>query len=179
MKKIYANGMLASALLCGVLTLTAVASEMDPALVGTSAKSSSNTAIQVASQEQPNVIVVAVDENGKETYYAGKTTVAKETIERDKSSAEKAVAEIVTDKNQITNPGNISKDEMDQTTSTPQWFYVGFSGLGVGIGWAPCNYWYSYTYYPAYAPCYRPCLPPPGHRPYGHGPRRHYRFYWC
>lgn len=167
--------MLTSCLLMGALTMTALASEMDP-LPATKSKVES---VQASAKDSSNVIVVKVDETGKETYYAGQTTLSKDAIKSKSSAAEAAIAEIVTDKNQIPKPGTQSKDEMDQTTSTPQWFYVGFGGLGVGLGWAPSYYWYSYTYCPSYyyrpAPCYRPVYGYPRH----HGPRHHYRFYWC
>ncbi len=174
MIKMYANRMWTSALVIGALTVAAAASEMDPTPVVSEAK----TAIQPAAQNNPNVIVVKVDENGKETYYAGKTTVSKDAVQDKSSSADDVIAEIVSDKNLITKPGAQSKDEMDQTTSTPQWFYIGFGGLGVGIGWAPSYYWYSHTYYPTYY--YRPVRHyyPVYSRPYWH-PRCHYRFYWC
>jgi hypothetical protein len=114
MIKMYANRMWTSALVIGALTVAAAASEMDPTPVVSEAK----TAIQPAAQNNPNVIVVKVDENGKETYYAGKTTVSKDAVQDKSSSADDVIAEIVSDKNLITKPGAQSKDEMDQTTST-------------------------------------------------------------
>jgi len=173
MKIMNANRMWTSALVIGALTIAAAASEMDPA----PAVSKVNTNIQTAAQSNPNVIVVKVDENGKETYYAGTTTISKDAVQSESSSADEVIAEIVADKNLITKPGAQSMDEMDQTTSTPQWFYFGFAGLGVGLGWAPSYYCYTYTYYPTYY--YRPVHYRPVYSYRYRYPRYHYRFYWC
>ena len=167
LKKMKANRMLLTALLAGALTLSTLplkaSDELDPR----------PTAPETAAitPDAPNVVIVQIDENGKETCYAGKTTATRDSIRKNNAAAAKAVAEVVTDANIISDPGIDSGDELDRVSSTPNWFYIGFGGFGVGIGcWAPCYYYYSYTWCPP-APvyCYRPvyCRP-----------RCHYRFYW-
>lgn len=171
-KKFKVNKMLICALFLSAATWMAVASsEMDPM----PKKVETSPGKVIANQTSSNVIIVDVDENGNETYYAGRTTVAKEAIENDGAMAEKAIAEIVTDKNLITKPETKSNDEMDQANSIPQWFY-----FGIGFNFAPSWYGYTYTYCPP-APYYY-CRPVPYYRPvWHHYPhhRHHYRFYWC
>ena len=184
MNKLIVSGMLAGALVFGAMSVSA--SEMDPVVSSSSKEKVMQKVdtIKTSATERPNVIVVAVDTNGKETYYAGSTSVDKDAVEKDKDAAAKAIEEIVTDKNRIKKPSQ-SKDEMDSANSTPQWFYVGFCGIGIGLGWAPCGYHYVHTYYPPepvvvyHHPVYYHRPGPPHHwRPhpcYHH----HYRFYWA
>lgn len=177
MKRIYVTGLLLSTLITGMTVVGIASSEMDP----TPVKKQDSISAQSRTEGKPNVIIVKIDENGNETYYAGQTQVTKEAVKDSNTDAEKAIQEIVTDKNRISKPRtDVSKDEMDQANSTPQWFYIGtgIPGLRFGLGWGVCGYRYYYTYCPPPPPRFRP-LPPPcwGPRPY-YRPVV-YRFYWC
>lgn len=47
-----------------------------------------------------------------------------------------------------------SSDEMDNVSSTPQWFYIGVGGFGVGAGVSFGGPYYNYNY-PVYSGYYR------------------------
>lgn len=164
--------MLFTTALSATLCFGTTASEMDS--VKTSAK---------RTKARPNLVIVQIDKDGNETSYPATTAIKKEELEENAKLADTLIEEIVTDKNKIKSP--VSKDEMDQANSVPQWFYIGVGCPFVTVTTVsvPCYYWYSYTYYPIvtgpcfyYAPRYHA-----RHHFYHHIPPRHhchYRFYW-
>jgi hypothetical protein len=120
--------------------------------------------------KRPNLVIVKVDKDGNEVSYAAKVGVSKEDL-KTPEDMQKVIQEVVVAKNVITPKKIKSLDEMDQTSSTPAWYYYGY------VGWYNYNnyyygyynpYYYGYNYY--WNTCYYPCN-------YWYG--YNYRFYWC